>query len=633
MPSHRWLLFFLLLGLVLPRVSTAAGDPEVRWMFPMGAERGSTVDAALYGDQLSGAYALWFTRDGISGEVLGVDEQKPQLDKGYDPAKVGNVDSNRVVIRLTVDTQAKPGVHVLHLVSTDGISNAIEFYVDPGVVYTEKNNDESTTSTIHKVQVPVAINGRMQGAGEADHYAFRAGAGEELAFYLISNSTKPTLSLYSVAGTFLNPDQPSRMTLRQAPLPGSNWQRWKHRFEKTGVYLLRVTSRFGKSAESYAYQARIASSAAPGPDAVVPNATTSPGWRERTFTRELGADHLRNLWQRTVKPMGESDRASQDTDTTTAGASATTTTTAVSLPGDSLMQLRESEPNNELDAADAISSLSFVDGTIGDRGDADVYSFDVEPGEEVVFEVQTLDASPPEFNPSVEILAADGEEYLNNQHHQLMLARQDPITYLAILKLHLAEHDDCGLLVRSFVKALEPKTIVKFEKGGRHYIRVRSLTGSGGPTHSYRLVFRTPVPHVGDVEVTQDRVNLIAGQARKISLLVKQEEGYTGEIAFDVKGLPTGVTATTGAEVNPRGPAGPASDDVDSFVPLTQTATIMLLAASDAAATIRPEWIRLTASPVVDGKIGPTIFERKIPLMVLSSKHAGNATETTSAKK
>ena len=109
------------------------------------------------------------------------------------------------------------------------------------------------------------------------------------------------------------------------------------------------------------------------------------------------------------------------------------------------------------------------------------------------------------------------------------------------------------------MKTVEPKTIYTFELGGEYYLQVRDVTSRyGDPSFRYRVLIRPQASHVGDVVVEQEQINLARGGAKKLTVTTDQEEGFGGEIALKVEGLPPGVDAVTGTEVRsrPRPPVG-----------------------------------------------------------------------------
>ena len=244
---------------------------------------------------------------------------------------------------------------------------------------------------------------------------------------------------------------------------------------------------------------------------------------------------------------------------------------------------------------------TVLEGATERPGDVDIFKFKVEAGQGLAFEIETPEKGPPFFNPRLGVFDAGDQEFLTNVYKRI----SRNFTF--------------------YLKTVEPKTIYTFELGGEYYLQVRDVTSRyGNPSFRYRVLIRPQAPHVGDVVVEQKQINLARGGAKKLTVTTDQEEGFAGEIALKVEGLPPGVDAVTGTEVDPD--RGPPLDEGHKkrFVPKSQTAVIMLVAGEDAPLTRWPKFIRVVARPVVDGKIGPPLPLEEIPLMVVASRQASS---------
>lgn len=547
-------------------------EPEIQWIFPSGGAPGTTVEAEIQGSRLGSVSSVWCVRAGITARI------KSQKD-------------DRVALELKINRQAGFGPRRLRLITRRGISNALEFCVNRGPVHDESEACGDSPENAREVMLPATINGRIGKVAEVDYYAFQAAAGQKMAFEVRAQNFQPVLYLYRAEGSFLNPNKPGRLE------PLRDRGRWTHRFERAGRHLVRIGVRYGAADENFIYQLRLSGTDIPALHEDWKNRPKRRKWSEHTFTRELNVDRLAELRSRTV------------------------TTDDVARDGpvrSGLTRSHEQEPDNTPPEATRISLPALLEGVIEWPGDADVYRFEVESGAYLVFEIQTTQTAPPRFNPAMEVVDSTGFEVMTNKHRRIALVRQDPVSYLAILQLHLAERDDCGLKTITYFKRLEPKMAVEFKTAGEYFLRIRDITTQQGtPDYRYRVVVRPRIPHVGDIELEEDHVNLVPGEARKLTLVVCHEEGFDGEVAFGVEGLPPGVEPVTGAEVVPRGPAGHASEHEEGLLPLTQKATIMLIAGHDAPPTSVPRLVRVTARPVVEGRLGAPLLLGEIPLVVL----------------
>ena len=188
-------------------------------------------------------------------------------------------------------------------------------------------------------------------------------------------------------------------------------------------------------------------------------------------------------------------------------------------------------------------------------------------------------------------------------------------------------------------KVVEPKVISNFEQGGEYLLEVRDLTfRSGGPDFRYRVLIRPQIPHVGRIDVAfslgrsldgslkkgteVEHLNLVPGEAKKITVLSELEEGFDGQIAFGFEGLPQGVEAFPAAEVEPARPGVLDEGKKERFLPGSQRVTIVLATSPDAPVTRIPRLARLNARPVINGKFGIALPVQAIPVMVVHAEGA-----------
>src|SRR5205085_6792699 len=125
------------------------------------------------------------------------------------------------------------------------------------------------------------------------------------------------------------------------------------------------------------------------------------------------------------------------------------------------------------------------------------------------------------------------------------------------------------------------------------------------------------IPHLGEVKVSEEQINLMAGEVTKLSVDTEQEEGFDGQVALTVEGLPNGVRAVMGTELQPRVPPPYNPGKVERFKPESQKATFLLVTDSTAAATSKPVEVSIVAQPVVKGKLGRRVLVKKMLLTVV----------------
>jgi hypothetical protein len=152
-------------------------------------------------------------------------------------------------------------------------------------------------------------------------------------------------------------------------------------------------------------------------------------------------------------------------------------------------------------------------------------------------------------------------------------------------------------------------------------MQIRDITTAGaGRDFRYRVLVRAQIPHVGNVEIAQDRVNVRAGSSRPLNVTIDREEGFRGYAAVDVEGLPAGVTALPALENPEDKPPLPNGGRLERDTPREQRATVMLIAAPDAPPSEVPARIRVNVRVISEGRVFDPIAVKEIPLMVLPGK-------------
>ncbi len=582
-------------------------EPTILSVHPLGARAGSTLEVEVQGHLLEGARAVWFEQGQLQGRVR---DLRPISSEESSPAEAA--DSEKPVllgVRLTLEIPptALAGVHRFRLVAQRGVSNALKFRVNSDVVLDETSQPHQTPSTAQQVPVPALINGRVVRDGEEDFYAFEITEGRELRFEVFCKppgkppdvvGLDPELTLYEPTGSWFDKERTTRLAYNDDPSSYhvSRLPRLTYRFLKKGRYLVGVGAFLGGGSPHFSYQLRISDSSAPTfaqLDRSSRNRVPSP-WNERAFRRTIDGDRLGLLRSRTAGSNG-------------AGADGSLTNGAASshgkpvLPGAngrgsqaSIALVKEQENGKKEGNLLVVSIPGLVEGTIDRPGDVDRYSVKAERGQQVAFEVETPQVGPPQFNPRFGILDEEGRELFSNVYKRL------------------------GRQLTFYLKTVEPKTLYTFERSGEYSLVVSDLTRRfGNAGFRYRLLLRPQIPHVGEVRTDTDRLNLLAGRASKITVTTDQEEGFSGDIALVLEGLPEGVEFFPGTEV--KAYQGPVPEDRMRvrFSPQSESVTIVLLAGADAPATSLPVKLRLLARPISDEGPGPGLLIQEIPAMVV----------------
>jgi len=167
-------------------------------------------------------------------------------------------------------------------------------------------------------------------------------------------------------------------------------------------------------------------------------------------------------------------------------------------------------------------------------------------------------------------------------------------------------------------KSLQPKTVVPLRDPGEYTLEVREATTDGaGADFQFRVQVRPQTPHIGQVSIDTDHINLKSGEAKTVRVMFDREEDYRGAVMVMAEGLPPGVTAATGADFEPDKDDPPAVGKPERYKPRTERAVIVLSASPDAIPSAQPHPVRIVTRPLVDGRLGEVLTSKSIYLMVV----------------
>lgn len=636
--KHFWTSFIILGCFLLswPQLlsaeePTSTPEPEIRYLFPLGGQRGSTVNLIITGKGLEGAYAVVFEEEGITGWITSVEEviekkidieaQGPEIKKKKDKD-----------FRVFVTTKIEPFVHVgdywIRLVTPNGITNPFHFKVNGIQVIDESDQPHHVPEEAQPINYPVIINGRITNPGEIDYYEVKVPKGEKLLLKVTpsrgaaANVFRSQLGIHKKVGSWFDSERLVRLAFsdkdrgnrivdnKDQRRTTGTYVKLQHDFLEEGQYLVSVGSLNGRAELDFIYQLRVISSKHPSQVEF-----QSVSWNERSFTRNLTVNRLEQLWARGVRiPVANSNQEKVVKD----GAEQPGLTPAfldfeLSSPTRLLDKLIEKEPNNKLIKANELPIPAIIEGVIETPGDFDIYKFRVSPGQKLAFEIETVGLKRPEFNPMFQILNSKGDKKFSN------LRRSEK--YKNVNSPHLI--------------SVDPKVIGTFEQAGDYYVKVRDVTlRKGGSLFSYRLLIRPQVPHIGnmvletrtlefeDARTDPNRLNIVPGKSAKFTLILDQEEGFflpSNQIAVSVEGLPNGVKAFPAASSYqfPEKRKPPKIMDTENHLPYTQKISVVIYALEDALPTRLPVWLTVKVRPFVQGESGLELVARKVPLMIL----------------
>ncbi|MCS6978466.1 MAG: PPC domain-containing protein [Gemmatales bacterium] len=148
-----------------PTVNPAA--PVLNQPFPMGIQRGTTLDLTLSGSNLNDPVQLLTSFP--AAITIPTDNNNGK-------------DAGKLLVRLDVPKDAPPGWHTIRLATVHGVSNFRLFCIDdlPQIIEENNNARESAQS----VPIPCVVCGRTD-AEKSDFYKISVSAGQRLSFEIL----------------------------------------------------------------------------------------------------------------------------------------------------------------------------------------------------------------------------------------------------------------------------------------------------------------------------------------------------------------------------------------------------------------------------------------------------------------
>lgn len=542
----------LLLNSLFAAAQTPA-EPRLSSVHPFTSARGATISVVVRGNALRAARAVV-----LDDAPLSIAIERTEAEPPNEATARSKTPFDLVYLKVRATADAAPGRYLFRLVTPQGLSNALPLYVTDQPLMNEPK--EPVT------QVPAVIAGRIERRGEADLFAIDVKAGQMLTFQAISglpsiggpggnaNGFDPSLTLLEPTGSWFDPSRLKRIAFNDEPL----WVAGR----LTDAHLVHRFEKAGR------YYLRVeAFSGQGGPDYSYhvrildgaapppPNMPATGEWEERSFSRRLTSSRLNELASRGGKP-------------------ATQKSIETYRPGD-------------------LKLPATIEGDLTQPGETHRARFHLDGPQDIAIEVETPAAAPPLFNPIVRLLNAAGEEVATN----IFAGR--------------------GACTGALSKAIQAKTVVPLRNPGDYTVEIRETTADlAAPDFRYRVQIRPQVPHIGQIRIDEDRLNVAPGAAKTVRVNFDREEDYRGAIAVSAEGLPPGVSALTGADFEPDKDPPLYPGKRERYVPRSERTVVIFSAAADAKPMEQPLAVRLLMRPMVDGKLGDVIATKTIPLMI-----------------
>ncbi|HKW98340.1 MAG TPA: hypothetical protein VJN43_11460 [Bryobacteraceae bacterium] len=485
------IVYFLLAGLLAfsePHKAVEPRLPELKSVFPQGAEAGAKLRVEILGEYLDRTQAVVFLDSSIQGKVA---------ESSY----------TRAVVDFSVNAGAPLGPHYFRVVTPRGASNVLLFRIgdQPHILEKEPN---STIEQAQEVKLPVTVNGRLDKDGDFDFYRFHAGKSENWIFDLRAarngNGLDAALILLDGSGRKLYHSEDVFI-----------WDPFiDYTFPETGDYYVVVQPTHRNNDPNFGYQLDIRT--APHLETIAP-LSIRPGATIEATLFGAGLNGAGKLWFSSPGFSGEvlemRGKTARVKIQCPANAPEGPTQVAVITSGG------RSDPATLLvDATPAYSGGEVIHAPVSIDGIAryrqpERFAFDVKAGETLDFEVRAQRFGSP-VDSLVRIV-----DTLGNQ---------------------IAADDDYDFPGSHFSK--DSFISHQFKDAGRYFVEIRNLWKTTGEDFPYQLLVYLPRPRF-ELEINTDNPYLYPGAPGVLIAKVIRHDGFEGPVRVEVKGLPAGITA------------------------------------------------------------------------------------------
>ncbi len=525
---------------------SALPNPRLSTLLPAGGKAGTVVEVTFTGTDVEEPQSLLFSHPSIKAEPV-VPPPPPPPDPKKPPTKP-TPPTPVTKFKVTIGADAPLGIHDARLVNKWGISNARAFVVGdlPEVLEKEPNND---VEQAQRIELNSTVHGAISAPTDVDYYVFAAKKGQRVVVSCLASSIDSRMSagleLYDAQGKRLASNRRYIGTdaLTDFVVPGD------------GDYYVRLFE-FTHTQGTPEHFYRLTVSTAPWIDAVFPP-TVVPGKATQVTI------HGRNL------PGGQ-----PDPEAIVDGRPLDKVTVSVTPPADPQAANRlafsgpvlptmaalngfeyrirndtgmsnpflitfarapvvlEVEPNDTADKAQKVTLPCEVVGRIDRSHDRDWYRFTAKKGDVI----------------NIDLLS----DRLGAETDMKLLLR-NPATKADIVELDdppLPQQDASGL--KFYTRNSDPPTY-KFivPADGEYQVMVTSQTANNlyGPRCYYRLRLAPEQPEFALIVMPADHIrpdsgNLLQGGNESFTVIAFRQDGFNGDIALSVEGLPKGVTCS-----------------------------------------------------------------------------------------
>ncbi len=430
--------------------------------------------------------------------------------------------SEAVLLKITIDPEAKPGPRELRIKSAAGLTNPMIIQIGQMAEYAEMEpNDEEAYPTKFprqpelpkekSLELPVVLNGQIM-PDDVDRFRFRAKAGQQLVIETQARSLIPYLA-DAVPGWFQ-----ATVTLYDADnneVAYADDYRFNpdpvlyYKIPKTGDYELLVRDSVYRGRDDFVYRISIG---------------------ELPFIRQMfplgGKEGDKSVaavegWNLPVTQLSLDTQSGGKTIRQTRYEKEGIVSNFVPYAVDTLPECNESEPGENVKSAQPVKLPIIINGQISPADDLDVYQFQGKSGDEITAEVYARRLNSP-LDSLLRLTDASGKILEWNDDY--------------VLKDTAFLFKDCeGLLTHHADSYLK----TKLPADGTYYVQIADSAKHGGAAYGYRLRLTTQTPDF-ELRVTPSSLSPRPGEVVPVTVYVLRKDGFDGPIEVSVKNTPPG---------------------------------------------------------------------------------------------
>ncbi len=418
--------------------------------------------------------------------------------------------SECVLIEVTVDADAKPGMRQIRVRTRYGLSNPVNFQVGqcPEMLELEPNDRKNyfraanapKQAKTKPIKLPVTINGQIL-PGDIDKFRFYAKKGQQLVIEAHARSLRPyladavpgwfqaTIALYDFKGREIAFADDYRFDPDPVLL---------YKIPKDGEYDLKIHDAIYRGREDFVYRVSIGEQ--PFITQIFPlgakegtKATASiKGWNLSGDNLKLNTRKREDIIKHTTVDKGE------------------LVSNWVAYTIDNLDECVEAKSNDSIKESQPIKLPIIINGQISKPGDVDVFKFQGQAGEKIAAEVNARKLNSP--LDSILRLTDDAGNVLGFNDDYI-----DKDKYL---------HKDITGLVTHHADSY---LLAELPEDGTYYLHIADVQNHGSDAHSYRL-------RVGQQEgdfalrAIPSSLSTRSGAVVSICIHVLRKDGFDGEI-------------------------------------------------------------------------------------------------------